>query len=52
MTMADQTARRPADSFSVRLLAALLLIRGAGITLGGATRVQLTEWISFSLADG
>jgi hypothetical protein len=27
MTMADQTARRPADSFSVRLLTALLLIR-------------------------
>jgi hypothetical protein len=32
-TMADQTARRPSDSFSVRLLAALLLIRiGASVS--------------------
>ena len=49
MTMADQTARRPSDSFSVRLLAVLLLIRiGASvITLGGATRVQLAGGFLF-----
>ena len=40
MTMADQTARRPADSFSVRLLAALLLIRiGASVSRWAVRRV-------------
>ena len=53
MTMADQIARRPADSFSVRLLATLLLNSYwcVGITLGGATRVQLASGFSLAVPD-
>jgi hypothetical protein len=40
MAIVDRTARRPADRFSVRLLAALLLIRiGASVSRWAVRRV-------------